>query len=57
MQIEKNILLIASIYFWLLFGRLGNTLTCDLKKAFDNPIFRQFTAIISIFIICNNRKK
>jgi len=51
MILEKNIFLIASIYFWLLFGSLGDTISCDLKKAFQYPIFRHFTAIISIFLL------
>ena len=51
MLIEKNVLLIGSIYFWLLFGRLGDTISCDLKRAFEYPLFRHFTAIISIFLL------
>ena len=51
MFLEKNIYLIASIYFWLLFGGIGDTISCDLKKAFSNPFFRHFTAIISIFLL------
>ena len=51
MDLQKIVFLIASIYFWLLFGGISNTLSCDLKKSFENPIFRQFTAIISIFLL------
>lgn len=51
MIIEKNVLLIGSLYFWLLFGKLSDTITCDLKWSFENPLFRHFTAIISIFLL------
>ena len=51
MILEKNIFLLASIYFWLLFGGIGDTISCDLKKLFSNPYFRHFTAIISIFLL------
>ena len=51
MELDKIIFLIASVYFWLLFGGIGHTLSCDLKKAFDYPLFRHFTAIISIFFL------
>lgn len=51
MIIEKNVLLIGSLYFWLLFGKLSDTITCDLKRSFENPLFRHFTAIISIFLL------
>ena len=51
MILEKNIFLIASIYFWLLFGGIGDTISCDMKKFFLNPYFRHFTAIISIFLL------
>ena len=39
MILEKNIFLIASIYFWLLFGGIGDTISCDLKKLFFKSIF------------------
>ena len=51
MILEKSIFLLASIYFWLLFGGIGDTINCDLKKLFSNPYFRHFTAIISIFLL------
>ncbi len=51
MDLDKIVFLIASVYFWLLFGGIGDTLSCDLKKAFDYPLFRHFTAIISIFLL------
>ena len=51
MELNKIVFLIASVYFWLLFGGIGDTLSCDLKKAFDYPLFRHFTAIISIFLL------
>ena len=51
MDLNKVVFLLASVYFWLLFGGIGDTLSCDLKKSFENPIFRQFTAIISIFLL------
>ena len=51
MIIEKNVLLIGSLYFWLLFGKLSDTISCDLKQSFENPLFRHFTAIISIFLL------
>jgi hypothetical protein len=51
MILEKSIFLIASIYFWLLFGGISDTISCDLKKLFLNPYFRHFTAIISIFLL------
>jgi len=51
MELDKIVFLIASVYFWLLFGSIGDTLSCDLKKSLKNPFFRQFTAIISIFLL------
>ena len=51
MELDKIIFLIASVYFWLLFGGISDTLSCDFKKAFNYPLFRHFTAIISIFFL------
>ena len=48
---EKIIFLIASMYLWLMFGYLSETLSCDIKKIFKNPIFRQIIAISSIFLL------
>ena len=45
------VFLIASLYLWLLFGFLSDTVSCDLKKMFQNPFFRHFTALASIFLL------
>lgn len=51
MILDKSIFLLSSIYLWLLFGGLSDTISCDFKKLFLNPYFRHFTAIISIFLL------
>jgi uncharacterized membrane protein YraQ (UPF0718 family) len=43
--------LVASLYLWLLFGFLSDTVSCDLKRLFRNPFFRHFTALASIFLL------
>ena len=48
---DKVIFLIASIYLWLIFGFLSDTISCDMKLFLDNIFFRQIAAISSIFLL------
>ena len=50
-EFKPIILLISSIYIWLVFGHLSDTVSCDIKKMLNNIYLKQIAALISIFLL------
>ena len=50
-EFKPIILLISSIYIWLVFGYLSDTVSCDIKKMLNNNYLKQIAALISIFLL------